>query len=248
MGQARAAAIDLYFLDESGFAPTLPPGYTWARMGTRAIVPYVAPQGRRVNVIGALAPHGPQPRLAYQSRTGKIDSVAFLEFLWRDVAGLPAAPDRLPPGYHRGRPCVIVLDNYSVHRSAAVKEVLPALAAAGITCFYLPPYSPELNAIEPRPNQCRSSPAQRQEYWAYHGSTFGSPPRWPYLSGRPALQPARRAALGDRAARWQPAIYPRLLVYAAHVVPGEPAWGGNRDDRHILIRPPLLTAQPERVA
>ncbi len=122
MGQARAAAIDLYFLDESGFAPTLPPGYTWARMGTRAIVPYVAPQGRRVNVIGALAPHGPQPRLAYQSRTGKIDSVAFLEFLWRDVAGLPAAPDRLPPGYHRGRPCVIVLDNYSVHRSAAVKE------------------------------------------------------------------------------------------------------------------------------
>lgn len=149
MGQARAAAIDLYFLDESGFAPTLPPGYTWARMGTRAIVPYVAPQGRRVNVIGALAPHGPQPRLADQSRTGKIDSAAFLAVLWRDVAGLPAAPDRLPPGYRRGRPCVIVLDNYSVHRSAAVKEVLPALAAAGVTCFYLPPYSPELNASEP---------------------------------------------------------------------------------------------------
>jgi len=148
-GHARAAAIALYFLDESGFAPTLPPGYTWARMGTRAIVPYVAPQGRRVNVIGALAPHGPRPRLAYQSRTGKIDSAAFLEFLWHDVAGLPAAPDRLPPGYRRGRPCVLVLDNYSVHRSAVVKEVLPALAVAGVTCFYLPPYSPELNAIEP---------------------------------------------------------------------------------------------------
>ena len=149
MGQARAAASALYVLDESGFAPTLPPGYTWARLGTRAIVPYVAPQGRRVNVSGALAPHGPQPRLADQSRTGKIDSAAFLAVLWRAVAGLPAAPDRLPPGYRRGRPCVIVLDNYSVHRSAAVKEVLPALAAAGVTCFYLPPYSPELNAIEP---------------------------------------------------------------------------------------------------
>ncbi len=56
MGQSLTAAIDLYFLDESGFAPTLPPGYTWARASTRAIVPYVAPQGCRVNVIGARPP------------------------------------------------------------------------------------------------------------------------------------------------------------------------------------------------
>lgn len=149
MRQALTAASDLYFLDESGFAPTLPPTYTWARVGTRAVVPYVAPHGRRVNVIGALAPHGPQPRLAYQARTGKIDSAAFVEFLWRDVAGLPVPPDALPAGYRRGRPCVVVLDNYAVHRSAVVKALLPALAAAGVTCFYLPPYSPELNAIAP---------------------------------------------------------------------------------------------------
>jgi len=146
MGQARAAAIDLYFLDESGFAPTLPPGYTWARAGTRAIVPYIAPQGRRVNVIGALAPHGPDPRLAYQARSGKIDSAAFTAFLWRDVARLPAAPTALPAGYRRPRPCVVVMDNYSVHRSSVVKEMLPALEAAGVHVFYLPPYSPELNS------------------------------------------------------------------------------------------------------
>ncbi len=42
-----------------------------------------------------------------------------------------------------------MLDHDAVHRSAAVKEVLPALAAAGVTCFYLPPYAPALNAIEP---------------------------------------------------------------------------------------------------
>jgi len=146
MGQAIAAAIDLYFLDESGFAPTLPPGYTWARAGTRAIVPYVAPQGCRVNVIGALAPHGPDPRLAYQARSGKIDSAAFTEFLWRAVARLPAAPADLPAGYRRPRPCVVVMDNYSVHRSTVVKEMLPSLEAAGVHIFYLPPYSPELNS------------------------------------------------------------------------------------------------------
>ena len=148
MAHAIARAIDLYFLDECGFAPTLPTTYTWARIGTRVIVPYEAPHGRRVNVIGALAPYGPQPRLAYHSRCGKIDSAAFVEFLWRDVADLPAAPQDLPPTYRRERPCVIVLDNYSVHRSAVVKDLLPALKAAGVSVFYLPPYSPELNVIE----------------------------------------------------------------------------------------------------
>ena len=42
--QALAQAIDLYFLDECGFTPTLPTTYTWARIGTRVTVPYVAPQ------------------------------------------------------------------------------------------------------------------------------------------------------------------------------------------------------------
>lgn len=146
--QAIEQAIDLYFLDESGFAPTLPTTCTWARVGTRVVVPYVAPQGRRVNVIGALAPQGPQPRLAYHSRSGKIDSAAFLDFLWREVAQLPAAPQELGPTYRRVRPCVIVLDNYSVHRSNVVKEIIPTLKAVGVTFFYLPPYSPELNDIE----------------------------------------------------------------------------------------------------
>jgi hypothetical protein len=148
-GDATRGLLDLFYLDESGFAPTLPLSYTWARAGTRPIVPYEAPRGRRVNVIGALAPDGPAPRLVFRSRLGKLDGAAFLEFVWRDVAGLPAPPEALPPDHRRARPCVIVLDNYSVHRSQLIKAAVPALAAAGVTFFYLPPYSPELNAIEP---------------------------------------------------------------------------------------------------
>jgi putative transposase len=41
-----------------------------------------------------------------------------------------------------------VLDNYSVQRRAVVKDLLPALQAAGVTIFDLPPYAPALNAIE----------------------------------------------------------------------------------------------------
>jgi hypothetical protein len=145
--EAAAGQRDLYHLDECGFAPTLPTCYTWAREGTRPLVPYEAPQGRRVNVIGALAIAGPAPRLVWASRCsgqGRLDSAAFLDFVSRQVAGLPAPWDRLPEGYVRPRPCTIVLDNYSVHRSKVVQA-----ARAGITFYFLPPYSPELSAIEP---------------------------------------------------------------------------------------------------
>ena len=150
--EAAAGRRDLYHLDECGFAPTLPTSSTWAREGTRVVVPYEAPQGRRVNVIGALAATGPRPRLVWTSRRsgqGRLDSAAFLDFVARDVAALPAAWDALPPGYVRDLPCTIVLDNYSVHRSQAVKAAAPVLARAGVTFYFLPPYSPELSEIEP---------------------------------------------------------------------------------------------------
>jgi hypothetical protein len=143
-----ADALDLHFLDESGFAPTLPTTYTWARAKARARVPYEAPQRRRVNVLGAWAPLGSRPRFAYVSRAGKLDSAAFLAFVWGAVGGMTPPLGEVPAGFRRARRCVIVLDNYSVHHSQAVKDALPALAAAGIELFYLPPYSPELNAIE----------------------------------------------------------------------------------------------------
>jgi transposase len=148
--QARAGAIDLYFLDQCGFAPTLPTGYTWARIGVRKLVRYQAPEGRRVNVVGAWAPEDPAgPRRVLETRRreqGRYDAAAHLRFVREGVAGLPAEP---PVGYRRERPCVLVVDNYSVHRAQAIQEQLPTLAALGVHFYFLPSYSPELNAIEP---------------------------------------------------------------------------------------------------
>jgi hypothetical protein len=156
--------IDLYHLDEAGFVPTLPVSYTWARMGVRPLVPYEASQRRRLNVLGALAPHGATPRLVCQSATTSIDSAAFLQFVVQAVAGLPTTLDDLPADYQRERPCVIVLDNYSVHRAKPVQTALPALAVAGVCLFYLPPYSPELNAIEPLCGQIRHHDLQERSH------------------------------------------------------------------------------------
>lgn len=134
---------------------------------------YEAPQGRRVNALGAHFTHGPEagefqfatyaslpknqarhPRpLAEQAakhglteeEVGKIDSEIYLGFLWT-VAGRP--PDA-PGDWRRERPLWYVVDNYSVHKSERVQEEEPRLAAAGIYLFYLPAYSPELSRMEP---------------------------------------------------------------------------------------------------
>ena len=141
--------IDLWFLDQSGFAPTLPTGYGWGRLGTLLVVPYEAPQGRRVNVVGALAPYDPAgPRLVHETRRkseGRYDAAAHLAFV-RRLAGVPAEATADAP---RARPGVVVLDNYSVHHSQAVTDALPEQVAAGVHFCYLPPYIPELNLIEP---------------------------------------------------------------------------------------------------
>jgi hypothetical protein len=166
--------IDLCHLDEAGFALTLPTTYSWYPQGERLRVPYQAPQGRRVNVIGAYCTHGPDAgRLEYQSwavlpksrarrpRTtpeeraaahgltlemvGPIDAERVVAFLWQ-VAGRPA--DALPT-WQRARPLVIALDNYSVHTSQTVLAAQPLLAAANVELVYLARYCPEQSGIEP---------------------------------------------------------------------------------------------------
>jgi len=39
---------------------TLPTCFSWYPRGERLTIPYEAPQGRRVNVIGATFTHGPE--------------------------------------------------------------------------------------------------------------------------------------------------------------------------------------------
>lgn len=153
---------------------TLPPCYSWSPVGKPLCVAYEAPQGRRVNALGAYFSHGPlagrfvsevyaslpKSRAKKRRKTpeqiakdhgllpeevGPIDSGRFLGFVWR-VAGRPVV---YLSGWRRERPLVIVLDNYSVHNSQPVEEALPELAAADVFLFYLPTYSPELSEIEP---------------------------------------------------------------------------------------------------
>ncbi|MFE4861221.1 IS630 family transposase [Streptomyces sp. NPDC056670] len=147
---AHAGVRDLYFLDESGFAPTMPTGYTWSRAGQRAVVPREDKEGRRVNVLGALCV-GAHSDLIWERTCGKIDAVMLLEFVCTSLARLPggaAVLGRPPTGFTRVRPCTVVLDNASAHVVRVFKGRREELDAIGVELFHLPPRSPELNDIE----------------------------------------------------------------------------------------------------
>ena len=137
--KARAGQLPRLYLDESGFSPSLPPTYTWSRPGTRPHVPYENTQGRRVHVVAALAAPGTTPTAPWTwgaaARTWKSEDVR--DFLLY----------RLPKG--QGQPRVVVLDHASCHRSQEMQQALPQLRDKGIELYFLPPYIPELNDIEP---------------------------------------------------------------------------------------------------
>lgn len=124
----------LFYLDECGFSPSLPTGYSWCLPKQRKRVRYEYPQGRRVN---ALATYEPSARW--------LDAVPFERTLPSDDL-LAYLRDRLPAA---DVPRVVALDNAGMHTSKVVKAARPGLAKLGICLYHLPPYSPEWNRLEP---------------------------------------------------------------------------------------------------
>ena len=153
---------------------TLPTSSSWFLQGERLCVPYQAPQGRRVNVIGAHFTHGPaagrlehqswavlpkrrakQPRVSMEARAaaqglsvdevGPIDADRVVAFVWR-VAGRPADA---PADWTRERALYVAWDNYAVHKSETVRAAQEQWAAAGVQVAPLAAYCPEQSGIEP---------------------------------------------------------------------------------------------------
>jgi len=126
--------LRLYYLDESGFSPSLSVSWSWALTGQRKAIPYENPQGRRVNALAVWEPCAPTPRLLWRlaPRTLKsADLVALLTTLLDEAL-----------------PVVVVMDNGSIHVSRDTQAALVGLGKRQLTVLRLPPYSPELNDIE----------------------------------------------------------------------------------------------------
>jgi transposase len=89
---------------------------------------------RRYNTLALYAPDGVQPAFDWLGSPRAFTAPDLVHFLLER----PPCPV----------PLVVVLDNANLHHSHAVREALPALWANRIYFYFLPTYSPELNAIE----------------------------------------------------------------------------------------------------
>jgi transposase len=101
-------------------------------------MPYENPERRRENVLALLDGDSAAPSLHWVGYGGTWRG----EHLARAFAEILDQPESV------NRPLVVVLDNASSHHSHVLRDALPDLEARGLTLVYLPPASPELNAIE----------------------------------------------------------------------------------------------------
>ena len=118
------------FLDETGATTNMVRRYGWGPKGERLVD--AAPHGhwRTTTFVAGLRSTGIIAPLVLD---GPMTGEAFCAYVEPFLA----------PSLSRGD--VVVMDNLAAHKVAGVRE---AIAAAGASVLYLPPYSPDLNPIE----------------------------------------------------------------------------------------------------
>lgn len=83
-----------------------------------------------------------ETRLEYALKIGTYKTKSYLRFMnWQ----AERAMKRL---FETGKPTIVVHDNASIHRSQLAKKQHPIWLKQGLSVFFLPPYSPEMNRIE----------------------------------------------------------------------------------------------------
>jgi transposase len=122
--------IDLYYADQRRVClePCVP--YGWQFPDEDVFMP--STKGKGLNCFGLLSRTN---QLLFTTTTQNITSAFVFEYLERLSLML-------------NKPTVIVLDNASVHTAKIIREQRKVWETRGLTLFYLPAYSPQLNLIE----------------------------------------------------------------------------------------------------
>ena len=129
-----SATLDLRRLtciDESGINIAMTRLYGRAPRGARALGSAPQNYGQNVTILGALSCTGLE---AVMTIEGATDSDVFRAYV----------QEVLCPTLNEGD--IVIADNLAAHKAAGVQE---AIAAKGAQLLYVPPYSPDLNPIEP---------------------------------------------------------------------------------------------------
>jgi transposase len=118
------------FLDETGATTDMTRRYGWGPRSERVVDDAPHGQWRATTFVAGLRSTG---IVAPFVLDGPMTGQAFRAYVEQSLAPVLSAGD------------VVVLDNLAAHKVAGVRA---AIAAAGASILYLPPYSPDLNPIE----------------------------------------------------------------------------------------------------
>jgi transposase len=129
--QNRAHREVVYF-DEAALTLRAVVSYAWQPIGERLVIPVSGSSYPSLQMLGFQYQDGSVD--CYVSQ-GRINSRIVIDVFDRFLERLT-------------RPITVVLDNASVHTSKLFEEQIPRWARRGMQLLRLPPYSPELNAIE----------------------------------------------------------------------------------------------------
>ena len=117
----------LAYVDEAGFAQVHPNRSAWTPQGGRHLIE--AKRGKRLNVLAAMLSTGGLFSAKFWQTTNSDAFVGFIGLL-KD---------------HVGKRITVILDNASIQKTKANTHIIKFLEAQGVTLYFLPPYSPELN-------------------------------------------------------------------------------------------------------
>lgn len=127
----RVPAEKLAFLDESGVHLAMSRSHAWVKRGSKFVDRLPMNWGTNLTLLGAI----------------RLSGWVLLTTMYKTANGTRFVTwlrDKLLPKLNFGD--VLVMDNLSAHHNARVR---PACEARGVRVLYLPPYSPDLNPIEP---------------------------------------------------------------------------------------------------
>lgn len=122
--------IDLRYVDETGFCLSSYVPYAWQEKGDEVIVK--TQRSKRLNALGFL------------NRKNDLEVYLFERSINSDV--VIACIDKFCENLEK--PTVLVIDNSSIHTSKMMLEKQKEWSEKGLSLFFLPTYSPELNIIE----------------------------------------------------------------------------------------------------
>nr|WP_293110997.1 IS630 family transposase [Okeania sp. SIO2F4] len=139
--------IKLKYLDEAGFCLWSSASYSYSKKGEQKKIQQKKKRGKRLSILGLFSQ---EESFEYGLKLGGFQSKSYIEMInWQ----AEKAEDILKK---TGKITVIVLDNYSVHKSKEVKKNLEKWRKKGLEFFLISAYSPELNLIETEWHQLKT--------------------------------------------------------------------------------------------